>query len=183
MSSFLPQNDLFDNFRFPHKRPVVRWILLTLQLFIVAIVVMGVFHVKYLKNYKFWQAELAESSKELCSLQEKVKKLAENTSISKTLKKKRAESETLIALLQEVSRLIPSRTWLESFVFVHDSKRNIKRSFVSFKGHTPNHKEILAFYTGLSKLGSLDNCSLKYHQNEALHDQENLEFEITAKHS
>lgn len=172
--------DWSKKFQFPYKRAVLRWLLLTLQLFVITIVIVGVLHAKSLKNLSFWKDEVEKSEESLLLLQEKMKKMFIDNEANKKLKREwkeieisREKHEGLIAFLGDVSRLIPRKTWLERLVIAEDGPKNV----VSIVGFAKDSKDVLSFFTQLSKLKIIRDPSMKYH----LHEGGMHKFRISAE--
>jgi len=174
VSSFLPQDDLFKKFRFPHKGAVLKWFFLTLQLFIILGFLAGLLHVRLVKSFDFWRRELPKGNKELIVIQKEADSLGNHKKVNKDLKRRwfqrqvsMSEMGAVVSIMRDISRVIPRGTWLEKISFLSDS--------IFIVGRTLSDREVLRFYASLSDLDILDGSCLKYN-----HDGDSIKFEITA---
>lgn len=170
--------DWFTKFRFPHKRAVTRWLLLTLQLFIVVTLTIGVFHIKTLKKYVFWKHEMTRSQEDLARLQKKIGTIIDKREGNQKLRQEwgvvaqqQQKHETVLYFMRDLSQAIPPGTWLERFSIIDQEPHRV----VVIEGRTKEHREIAVFYSNLSKLQDLDSCNLKYLQKAS-----GFKFKITA---
>jgi Tfp pilus assembly protein PilN len=167
--------DLFSDFRFPHKRAISRWVIITAVAFSITFIIVLLIHIKAHKKRVELINKLEISETNIRQFQENIKDLTGEQRINRDLKRKKGaldankqEYGSVLALLYNLSRVIPSKTWVKRLVY--------KENLFMIEGHAPTYKELMTFYTSLSRLDGVSACCIEHERHDKL-----LKFMITAK--
>lgn len=191
--------------KFPHKKSIVQWAVISLELFIVLFLVIVFFQARANTRLSGLKEEFSKGEKSIARLQKKTKRVSISEAVHRDLKQKFKNRSLfverhniIVGLFRDISHLIPQNTWIERFLLEPKSvKKKRRRVFKSAgyrlridgcsgaEGDTSNYNEIVSFFSLVSGIKSLKNCCLKYDFLDSKSSMEgdtfkNVKFVITA---